>query len=281
MKPFLLAAFIHLAPGLALACSCYGHALHLPLGEMGLLDGIRGGDFRGPTDLIFAGTVVLTTYETNHREGYSVQEVRLRFVVEKVFRGMAGDTIEVLTARGGDACGYYAPEGSTHVIYAMRDRRGAFYTSHCHPNLDTERTPAAFTEIFDFLSVLADMRDGHYWYARPMCAGGSGHPLDPRVVDAEFGIKDHQFHGYFRINDKSGESVEEGVYDRGKRTGPWVFRFSGSEGYDSVFVRLEVRSYKDGLCHQIYTATEHRPLFPEGDTARSKITVQFQGLERL
>lgn len=118
---FALGLLVH-APRAAAACSCGPGAAR------------ACATYWDATD-VFAGVVTeVGESRVRHRGGESTRPFYYRLVrltVGESFRGDAGRTVEVLTGRGGQDCGYDFAVGRRYLVYADRSREDRLYTSVC------------------------------------------------------------------------------------------------------------------------------------------------------
>jgi hypothetical protein len=87
---------------------------------------------------VFAGKVIKkSTFYVEEGEGdsrYKYQQVLVRFSIEQVFKGVAGDEVEIVTGLSGGDCGYHFKDGESYVVYAIRSGRdkSRLYSGICN-----------------------------------------------------------------------------------------------------------------------------------------------------
>jgi len=87
---------------------------------------------------VFAGKVIKkSTFYVEEGEGdsrHKYQQVLVRFSIEQVFKGVAGDEVEIVTGLGGGDCGYHFKDGERYVVYAIRSGRdkSRLYSGICN-----------------------------------------------------------------------------------------------------------------------------------------------------
>jgi hypothetical protein len=65
---------------------------------------------------------------------------RVTIRIVEAFRGVAGETVEIFTGRGGGDCGYAFHAGGAYLVYARRSRQtGQLTTSICSRTMPLER----------------------------------------------------------------------------------------------------------------------------------------------
>jgi hypothetical protein len=67
---------------------------------------------------VFAGTVQAIEDTTAPEHGFLRR--RVRFALDRAFRGVAGTSVEVTTGQGGGDCGYAFVVGKSYLVYAYR-----------------------------------------------------------------------------------------------------------------------------------------------------------------
>jgi len=77
------------------------------------------------SSVIFIGEVSEITAIEN-------RELRVRFMLQRSYRGVEGTEVEVVTGMGGGDCGYQFIKGTTYFVYAYRNLRdNRIQTSTC------------------------------------------------------------------------------------------------------------------------------------------------------
>lgn len=279
--PTLLLALLTVTFGTASACSCYASATDLPFGELGLL-GQRGPGISGPVDAVFLGKVIEVDLDSAGVDSYGYPRVRMRFEVGQFFRGDSVKVVDVYSARGSAACGYWAPVGSEHIIFAGRDTvTGHLYTSHCHSNTDSAYNPKGHQRLLEFLDAISLQRDGSFLFSHMVSQEGEYRNNPFFIKDAEFSVKEGRLHGYWRLSKKDGEVLEEGFYENGKKVGPWITRLMyGGDDYSTYYTQLSVITYQNGIARQIHSATQKSTIaFGDEDFTSPTVEVKITGVK--
>src|SRR5262245_29851072 len=76
------------------------------------------------SEAVFAGKVIKKSiFYVEEGEGdsrYKYQQMLVRFSIERAFKGIAGDEVEIVTGMGDSDCGYHFKDGERYVVYAIR-----------------------------------------------------------------------------------------------------------------------------------------------------------------
>ena len=90
-------------------------------------------------DAVFEGEVV--DVDTGKGGGTSFLSRRVRFTVDRVWRGDVAGSIEVTTGSGGGDCGYGFRKGRKYLVYAS-EWEGRLTTTICSPTKPLDRAAA-------------------------------------------------------------------------------------------------------------------------------------------
>lgn len=189
-----------LAPRAASACSCG-------------VGGTRPCATYWNATAVFEGLVV-GVGESGVRHGGSERErpffYRLvRLNVEESLQGVTDRTVEVLTGRGGDDCGYDFAAGRRYLVYARHGRDGKLYTSVC---AGTKPLEAAGADL-SFIRGLAGAPDEAAVYGNVRFSGRDFKDSSFRG-DPAAGLKVHVEGGGVRrevLTDAEGDFAVEGL----------------------------------------------------------------------
>jgi hypothetical protein len=117
----------------AAACSCYGARM---------MDGFHPCMTYWNADAVFTGQVVGVSFARMGVDGKPApfSEKVFHFAVDKAFRGVEGNTVEVTTNPNTASCGYDFVEGQRYFVYARRDSRDGKLTEHlCGPTVPLDK----------------------------------------------------------------------------------------------------------------------------------------------
>lgn len=109
-------------------------------------------------DCVFLGQLVSYDYlDTNMRHAKyfsTATPYRHIFTVEKIWKGVVKDTIEVITSRGG-SCGYYFRDNQRYVIYAYKSFQDStqLETSICSRTRDIKSASDDLKELGEGIKV--------------------------------------------------------------------------------------------------------------------------------
>jgi protocatechuate 3,4-dioxygenase beta subunit len=101
------------------------------------------------TPAVFVGRVInlSPTYDEEENDLKQYERV-FRFAVDRAFRGVTEDQVEVVTSIGGGSCGYYFDPGKPYLVYAGFDpKTRQYYTSICTRTRPIEDATADLTYI--------------------------------------------------------------------------------------------------------------------------------------
>ena len=142
IRTLIIAIAILLTTTAALACSC---------ADMGA--GVCQTYWVTPA--VFSGRVVqVEDVKRTAEEGYFLKK-KVRFAVIDAFRGVTGETVEVLTGSGGGDCGYNFEVNESYLVYAWNNG-GKLSTGIC--SRTRRLTDAA--EDLHYIRDLADAKPG-------------------------------------------------------------------------------------------------------------------------
>jgi hypothetical protein len=145
---FITAAFVLIAASAALACSC---------GDSGA--GICQIYWTAPA--IFSGRVVQIDSIPRGADDTGFMSRRVRFAVIDAYRGVTGETAEVLTGSGGGDCGYDFKLNESYLVYAWGNESKLF-TGICTPT----KLLTQADEDLSYIRGLADAKPGGSIYGR-------------------------------------------------------------------------------------------------------------------
>lgn len=80
---------------------------------------------------VFVGTVNFVSTVSGKVAGYESENRVYRFHVDRKFRGVEGNEIEVMTGMGGGDCGYGFRLGGQYLVYAYQDEQNVLWTGIC------------------------------------------------------------------------------------------------------------------------------------------------------
>lgn len=132
-------AFAQVSNSNVYACSCAGEALPCQA--------------YWTTPAIFIGRAISVspTYEEENKvENFDLKhnERIFRFVIDRAFKGVTEDQVEVVTSIGGGSCGYYFQPGKQYLVYAGFDPKTRQYgTSICSRTRPVEKATADLSYI--------------------------------------------------------------------------------------------------------------------------------------
>jgi hypothetical protein len=146
-----------LLPSPARACSCIG--------------GIPICETFWKTPVVFAGEVIDISPAPDPA---AFADRRVRFTVERVWRGAASDTIDVMTSGSSASCGYGFQPGERYLVFTY-DRGGTLWTGLCSA---TKRLVNA-KEDLEYLNQKFPAADGGRVFGQAMFTGRSsgGRPI--------------------------------------------------------------------------------------------------------
>jgi hypothetical protein len=145
---FITAAFILLAAGAAFACSC------VSMGE-GLCQ------IYWTTPAVFSGGVVQIDPLPRGTDEALFLSKRVRFAVIDAYRGVTGETGEVLTGSGGGDCGYDFKLNESYLVYAWSNN-GKLATGICSPT----KLLSQAGEDLSYIRGLAEAKPGGSIYGQ-------------------------------------------------------------------------------------------------------------------
>jgi hypothetical protein len=119
IRSFLTIAFVLIATSAAFACSC------VSMGE-----GVCQLYWNTPA--VFSGRVVQIDPIPRGTDENAFMSKRVRFAVIDAYRGVTGETAEVLTGSGGGDCGYNFTLNESYLVYAWSNG-GKLSTGICSP----------------------------------------------------------------------------------------------------------------------------------------------------
>jgi hypothetical protein len=132
-------------------------------------------DFVGPpceeywqSQAVFAGKVIKKSmFYVEEGEGdsrHKYQQVLVRFSIEQVFKGVAGDEVEIVTGMSGGDCGYHFKDGERYVVYAIRSGRdkSRLYSGICN----RIKLVAEADEDFAYFRAIPEAGTGGLVYGR-------------------------------------------------------------------------------------------------------------------
>ncbi len=250
MLAFLL---LHVLPLNAQACTCSGYLLDLPIKEMGWTQSESEG-ISSFNDLIFRGTLIETIIVTEEQL-YSGQEKRaeekteLLFVISKVYKGKATDTVRIRTSLNSDVCGFYARPDTECLIFANQGSNGFFYTyrSDCCKSISREREEKRYNKYINFLETMLQKIDGEYTFKQSPNYWGGGYPDTTESIDLiTYTIRNGHLEGTWKITDRRGRVLEEGAFKNGEKVGTWVVISYASDPYISETITTEQIAYDAG-----------------------------------
>ena len=156
--------FFILVPSPARACSCVG--------------GIPICETFWKTPVVFAGEVIDISPEI---DAASFADRRVRFTVERVWRGSASGTIDVMTSGSSASCGYSFQRGERYLVFTY-DRGGTLWTGLCSA---TKRLVNAKEEL-DYLNQRFPAAEGGRVFGQAVFTGespgGRSMPVTNRTV---------------------------------------------------------------------------------------------------
>lgn len=112
-----------LLPASIQACSCAGSGL--PCQAFWSAEAV----FSGEVEKISETSVDMSTSKDRK---FIFQQNLVRFAVSEKFRGISGDSVEIITGRGGGDCGYKFEVGQSYLVYAYKNpKTGKLGTGIC------------------------------------------------------------------------------------------------------------------------------------------------------
>jgi carboxypeptidase family protein len=117
---------------------------------------------------VFAGKVIkksmLYVEEGEGDSRHKYQQVLVRFSIEQVFKGVAGDEVEIVTGMGGGDCGYHFKDGERYVVYANRSGqdKSRLYSGICN----RIKLVAEADEDFAYFRAIPEAGTGSLVYGR-------------------------------------------------------------------------------------------------------------------
>lgn len=149
LRYFAVAAILFLSSIAAVACSCV---------DMGA--GVCQTFWVTPA--VFSGRVVEIS-DVPRGEGTNVfLSKRVKFAIIDAFRGVTGETVDVLTGSGGGDCGYRFEMNESYLVYGWKNDEGNFSTGICSR---TRKLSDAVDDLA-YIRGLADAKPGGSIYGR-------------------------------------------------------------------------------------------------------------------
>jgi hypothetical protein len=130
-----------------------------PLGACSCIEPPPPKDALKEADCVFIGKLVSYDYlDTNMRHskfGSSATQYRHIFAVEKLWKGLVKDTIEIICGRDGASCGYYFREDQRYVVYAYKGRKDStrLVTSLCTRTRSISRATEDLKDLGEGIKV--------------------------------------------------------------------------------------------------------------------------------
>lgn len=157
----LLSLLIIASPGDLAACSC--------VADIPLCESVWAAD------VVFEGEVTAVHQMPVSKEvGGLFGGRRAQFAVTRMWRGLAADSIDVMTGSGGGDCGYSFRRGRSYLVYAA-EHSGRLWTNICSPTKPLER---AAQDIEYLTSATTSDGDGRIY---GVVRTGTGRPV-PRYT---------------------------------------------------------------------------------------------------
>lgn len=146
----LIVAFLLIAPIISKACSCIGSGA--PCQAYWNTEAVFTGQV---TEIADVPAKSATVDMSRLRDSFPKRTIR--FAVSEAFRGISGDSVEVMTGRGGGDCGYNFEKGQNYLVYAYKNlETGELGTGICSRTALLSRA----TEDLEYFRGLKDAKPG-------------------------------------------------------------------------------------------------------------------------
>lgn len=170
-------------------------------------------------DLIFNGRLISIKKERKD----NILKAILTFKVIRYYNGTSKDTIKIWTNHNADACGFQIKINTNAFIFARKgtDNNYSTWRSDCCLSTSEQDEKQRYDDFITFFDSIIDRIDGDYVFHQTYSKYffSQNIPL-PEIL--KFSIKNGQFHGEWKIVNKSKVVLEQGYFKNGKRHGKWT-----------------------------------------------------------
>lgn len=236
------------------ACSCSGREIDLPIAEFGMLS-TESEKLKSFDDLIFHGTLIkeqkveLEEIRYHHTKSKTIK-TELHFKIVEAYKGNylnQGDTIIVYTQSSSDACGFYSKLNTNSIIFATSIGLGKYFTyrGDCCKSVSEADDKKRYDEYLRFIESITNKIDGIYNFKQPKTYWKLGGINDvysePQLT---FQIKNGELHNEWKLTTKSGDIIEIGNYEAGKKIGVWKLVNINTNLYEHTTIIRTSITYK-------------------------------------
>lgn len=259
-KSPLIYLLLFFLPAKSYSCSCSGSMIDFPVSiETDKSNGSQKlGDLED--DIIFHGILISTDTITYFGE---LKLIYTYEVIENFGREIES-SVEVLTNRSSDACGYFDEIGNQSIITAIAKNNMLFtYREDCIKNVSKKADPIKFDRWLKFLKIFKNGPDGKFLFYQPKLKIYGNVELEDEAnqIAIVFRNKNGKLDGKFLVYDRQMKLIEKGHYKLGEKVGIWTYILGGISDdysdYKSGYLKLK---YKMGVLIKSTSKVKYYPI---------------------